>query len=205
MWRKLQMPEMQEQGATKAGGEKGKGKQVSRTLDSAPITRQGYRSGKLAEDFWVALATPHTPTSMRKTLRVIPIITKAHKDEPLEYLVNTKTAASKAITHVHIGELLAGVPWTESRVRQHVVNEVAHALYKVLVFTNPAANPLQRWKQGRWFADWTCELDGDHTCTLYVSVTAHESKIKPRKGHTFGWHKIPQEIRERIQVTIQRR
>ena len=68
VWRKLQMPEMQEQGAIRAGGEKGKGKQVSRTLDSAPITRQGYRSGKLAEDFWVALATPHTPTSMRKTL-----------------------------------------------------------------------------------------------------------------------------------------
>lgn len=200
VWRNLQTPEAQDQDPPRAGGDKGKGKQVNRTPDSAPITRQGYRSGRLADDFWAALATPHTPGTQRKTLRVTPILIKEKKDEALEYLVSSKLKAPKYIAQVHIGELLAGVPWTEARVRQHVVNEVAQALYKVFVFTNPASNPLQKWRQGKWFADWTGELDGDYVCNLYVCVLVQENKIKPRKGHTYGWNKIPQDIRERIQM-----
>lgn len=79
-----------------------------------------------------------------------------------------------------------------------LVNEAAQALYKILVFTNPASNPLQKWRQGKWFAEWTGELDGEYTCTFYVCVPVQEYKIKPRKGHSYGWHKLPQEIRERI-------
>lgn len=116
----------------------------------------------------------------------------------MDYLVNSKPNAPKHIAQVHIGELLADIPWTEARTRQHIVDEVAQALYRVFVFTNPAANPLQRWKQGKWFAEWTSELDGDHTCTIYVCVKVQESRLKPRKGHTYGWQNVPQNVKERI-------
>jgi hypothetical protein len=181
------------------GEEKGKGKLTQKAPDSTPITRQGYRSGRLADDFWIALNTPHTPTSLRKTIRVVPILTKGGQDETIEYLANTKASTPKSIAQVHIAELLAGVPWTETRVRQHVVSEVAQALYKVLVFPKPSDNPLQKWKQGKWFASWEGELEGDHTCTLFVTVPVQESKIKPRRGHTYGWSRLPSELRDRIQ------
>ena len=200
MWRKIPSSDAPEQEAARAGRGKRKGKQVSKMPESALITRQGYRTGRLADDFWAALATPNTPGSQRKTLRVIPILIKDKKEETWEYLVNNKANAQKSIAQVHIGEQLAGIPWTETRTRQHIVNEVAQALYKVLVFTNPTANPLQKWKYGKWFAEWTGELDGDYICTLYVSVPVQENKIKPRKGHSYGWHKVPQDIRECISL-----
>jgi hypothetical protein len=181
-------------------GEKGKGKQVLKTPDSAPLTRQGYRSGRLADDFWPALNAPQTPLSQKKTLRVIPILIKERRDERMEYLVNTKANSTKTVAQVHIAELLAGVPWTELRVKQHVVNEVAQALYKVFVFPNPSSNPLQKWKQGRWFANWEGDLEGDHVCTLYGGIFVQENKFKPRKGQMFGWQKVPVEIQERIQA-----
>lgn len=180
--------------------EKGKGKQPSRTSDSTPLTRQGYRSGRLADDFWTALNAPNTPPSQKKSLRVIPVLIKDKKGDHMEYLVNSKPTAPKYIAQVHIAELLAGVPWTEARVRQHVVNEVAQALYKVLVFTNPAANPLQKWKQGKWFASWEGEAEGEHICTLYVSALAQEHKIKPRKGNICSWARVPEEVKERLQL-----
>ena len=177
------------------GGERGKGKQVSRTPDLAPITRQGYRSGRLADDFWIA---PHIPASQKKTIRVIPILIKEGKEETSEYLVNTKAAMPNSIAQVHIAELLAGVPWTEARARQHVVNEVAQALYKILVFSNPSANPLQKWRQGRWFASWEGDSEGGYMCTLFVMVGVQESKIKPRRGHSCGWNKLPTDLKNRI-------
>ena len=118
----------------------------------------------------------------------------------MEYLVNSKPAAPKYIAQVHIAELLAGVPWTEARVRQHIVNEVAQTLYKVLVFPNPAANPLQKWKQGKWFASWEGEAEGEHVCTLYVSALAQDHKIKPRRGNTCSWVRLPEEIKVCIQL-----
>ena len=69
---------------------------------------------------------PHTPTSQKKTLRVIPILIK-EKEGTIDYLVNTKVTIPKPFVQVHIAELLAGVPWTETKVRQHVVNETAQA------------------------------------------------------------------------------
>lgn len=99
---------------------------------------------------------------------------------------------------MHVAELLAGIPWTESRVRHHVVNEVAQTLHKVLVFTNPFAQPSQKWKQGCSIASWAGDSEGEHTCTLYISVPVQENKVKPRKGQNFGWNWVPIEIRERI-------
>lgn len=183
----------------RVGGEKGKGK-AAKPPDSTPITRQGYRSGRLADDFWLALNVPNTPNSQRKTLRVIPILVRDRKEEQMEYLTNSKTTTSKAIAQVHIAEQLAGIPWTETRAQQHVVNEVAQALYKVLVFPNPTSNPLQRWKQGRWYANWERELDGGYTCTLYVSVLVQEPKFKPRRGQSHNWSKIPGEIGHHLQL-----
>jgi len=181
-------------------GSKGKGKQVNKPPDSAPLTRQGYRSGRLAEDFWAVLNIPNTPLSQRKTLRVIPILIRDRPDETRDYLVNTKQAASRSIALVHIAEQLAGIPWIESRARQHIVSEVAQALYKVLVFTNPSANPLQKWKQGKWFANWEGDPEGVYTCTLYVTVLAQENKIKPRKGHAHSWIRLPGDISNRVQL-----
>ena len=188
-------------GERRRGKREGKGKQV-RTPDSTPLTRQGYRSRRLADDFWLALKTPHTPLSPRKTLSVIPILAKTRNDEEVEYLTNTKADASRAITQVHIVELLAGVPWTESRVRQHVVSEAAQALYKVIGFTNPSQNPLQKWKHGKWFANWEEDKEGEYICTLYVWVATEDNKLKPRKGHSHGWSRVPIEIEERVRLHI---
>ena len=46
-------------------------------IESTPITRQGYRSGRLAEDFWTAIGMPNTPASPMKTLKVIAVVTKS--------------------------------------------------------------------------------------------------------------------------------
>jgi hypothetical protein len=82
------------------------------------------------------------------------------------------------------------------RARQHVVNETAHALHKVLVFTSNAANPLQKWHQGRWFASWSKEAEGDYICTLFVNAQVLDHKLKPRKSKNFKWIPLPEEIRE---------
>lgn len=68
------------------------------------------------------------------------------------------------------------------------------------MFTNLASNPLQKWKQGKWFACWEGEPEGDFTCTLSVSVAVQENKIKPRKGQAYGWHKLLEEIKDQIQL-----
>lgn len=81
-----------------------------------------------------------------------------------------------------------------------MVNEVAQALYKVFVFTNPSSNPLQKWKQGKWFVGWVGDPEGDQVCTFYVSIKVQEHKIKPRKGENYGWSKILDELRQRIQL-----
>lgn len=180
-----------------AGGER-KGKAATKAADSTPITRQGYRSGRLAEDFWTMLNPPNTPNSSRKTLQVIPFLLTDHNRESAEFLVDNKHTPHQPIAHVHIAELLAGLPWTESRARQHVVNEVAQALHKVLIFTNKVPNPFQKWKHGYWFAGWEGDSEGDHICTLYAIVQVQETKLKPRKGQNFGWRRVPTKIWERI-------
>jgi hypothetical protein len=180
------------------GGREAKGKAIAKALDSTPITRQGYRSGRLADDFWTTINPPNTSQSPRKTLQVILFLLTDHNRETAEYLVDNKTAPHQPIAHVHIAELLAGIPWTELRTKQHVVSEVAQALHKVLIFTSKAPNPLQKWKHGCWFANWEGDSDGEHTCTLYVTVQVQETKIKPRKGQNFGWRKVPTKIWERI-------
>lgn len=95
-----------------------------KTTESTPFTRHGYRSGRLAEDFWTALQVPHTPSSPRKTLRVIPFLIKEVGREQPEFLVNQNAQTPQPIAEVQVAEVLAGLPWTESMVRQHIVNEV---------------------------------------------------------------------------------
>ena len=167
--------------------------------DSTPITRQGYRTGRLAEDFWVALKTPNTPSSSRKTLQVIPLLIKDRQQEPAEYLVSSKSHSLQPIARVHIAELLAGVPWTETSAKSHVVSEVAHALHKIFVFTNKVVSPLQKWSQGSWYATWDEETVDEYVCTLYVTILAQEAKLKPRKGHTVSWKRAPAELWSRLQ------
>ena len=171
---------------------------IPRIPDSAPITRQGYRSGCLAEDFWAALGVPNVPLSSRKTLQVVPLLTKHQLTEQAEYLTDTKSLPLSALAQVHIAELLVGVPWTASRARQHVVNEVSHALHKVLIFNNNLSNPFQKWNQGRWFAHWAQDNDGDHICTIFVSIAVTEDKVKPRKGQYFKWQPVPADIQDQI-------
>ena len=176
--------------------DKGKDKLKTPSSESAPITRQGYRSGRLADDFWAALNIPETPHSQKKKLKVIPFITKNHSFT--EYLVDNSTQPFTSITSVHIAELLAGVPWTVPRARQHIVNEIAHALHKVLVFNNQHTTPFQAWSQGHWFSHWTRAADGDHTCTLFVSIAVPEHKIKIRKGRDLSWRAIPSAAKEAL-------
>ena len=171
---------------------------ASKTLDSAPITRQGYRTGRLAEDFWTALGLQNIPASPRKTLQAIPFLIKNPQSEQAEYLVDYKVSPPGAITQVHIAELLAGIPWTSTRARNHVVNEISHALQKVLAFNNNLSNPFQQWQQGKWFASWVEEAEGEFTCTIFVCVTVTEQKVKPRKGQNFRWQQVPEEIRAHL-------
>jgi hypothetical protein len=169
----------------------GKGKEKARVNESAPITRQGYRSGQLAEDFWKALGTPNTPQTHRKRLKVIPFLLNQAQTE---YLSDRKAKPCATITTVQVAELLAGIPWTTTRARLHVVNEVAQSLHKVLIFNNTSTSPFQKWTQGAWYAQWTHNLEGEHTCTLYAHITVSEQKIKIRRGKNLEWRKLPEPI-----------
>lgn len=92
--------------------------------------------------------------------------------------------------------MLAGVPWTTIRARQHIVNEVSQALHKVLVFNNQHNTPFQKWSQGLWHSQWARSNDGEHVCTLYVSIAVPEHKVKFRKGRELGWRSVPEPIKE---------
>ena len=162
--------------------------------DSTPITQQGYRSGRLAEDFWSALNMPNTPSANPKMLRVIPFLTKNRHTKQPKYLVDRRGQTFGAIAHVHIAGVLAGIPWTPNRAKQHVVNEVSQVLHKLLIFNNNLSNPFQNWTQDHWFAQWGPGADGEHICTLFVSIEVPEHKIKPRKGFQMGWRREPPEI-----------
>ena len=79
---------------------------------------------------------PNIPQSNRKRLRVIPFLIKNPKQgknlEWVEYLVDKSAHPFTTITFVHVVELLAGIPWTTNRARQHVVNEVSQCEPKVV-------------------------------------------------------------------------
>jgi hypothetical protein len=184
IWRKK--PPVEEQ-------EKGKGKLKTH---SAPITRQGYRTGRLAEDLWEVLNIPGTPASARKTVRVLPLLTKNYTHT--EYLVDNSKSSFAPISTVQIAEVLAGIPWTLTRARLHIVNEVSHALHKVLIFNNQNNTPIHKWEQGIWHSQWTTTEEGEHTCTLYAHIAIPESKLKIRKGKEFGWRPIPAAIQETL-------
>ena len=173
--------------------DKGKDKIKPPTSESAPLTRQGYRSGRLAEDFWSALDIPDTPQTPKKRLKVVPILTKnlEHK----EYLVDTSQQPHAAISSINIAEVLAGIPWTRQRARQHVVNETTQSLLKVLIFNNQHNTPFQKWSQGRWQAHWSASAEGEQLCTLFVTIPTPENKIKIRKGKVLRWKPIPQDMR----------
>ena len=174
--------------------ERGRGK--DKPLDSTPLTRQGYRTGRLAEDFWQALGMPNTPVTKNKVLRVIPFLTKNRHLKQAEYLVDRRGQSFSAIVYVHIAEVLAGIPWTQCRARQHIVDEVSQALHKILIFNNNLSNPFQKWVQGNWYAQWGLGTEGEVICTLYVSIDVPEQKVKPRKGQHMGWRKEPVAISE---------
>lgn len=162
--------------------------------DSAPLTRQGYRSGRLAEDLWTSIGMPQIHVSNHKLLKVIPFFTRNRLTEQPEYLVDKRGQSFSVIAHVQIAESLAGVPWTESMARQHVVNEVSQTLHKTLIFNNNLSSPFQRWTQGHWYAQWEQGAEGEYVCTLYVSIDVPEHKVKPRKGNNVGWRREPVEI-----------
>jgi hypothetical protein len=118
--------------------------------------------------------------------------------EQAEYLVDKKIPPFTTIVQVHVAEVLAGVPWSTTRAKEHIVNETSHALHRVLIFNNNLSNPFQTWNQGSWFASWVEDVEGEHTCTLLVSVAVLESKVKPKKGQNFQWQTVPATIREQI-------
>ena len=173
--------------------EKGKEKL---NMESTPITRQGYRSGRLSEDFWEVINIPGTPATSKKKLRVLPVLTKNFSHT--EFLTDNSKNPHSAITTAHIAEVLAGVPWTLQRARQHIVNETTQALHKVLIFSNQHNTPFQKWEQGLWFAQWDSTGDGENICTLYVSIAAPEAKIRIRKGRNIGWRNITGSIKEAL-------
>lgn len=94
-----------------------KGKEKEKTQpknpDSTPLTRQGYRTGRLAEDFWTVVGMSHTPNTLKKKLRVILVIIKSLDPQYTtgnEYLVDKSTQPSSPIALVHVGESLARIP-----------------------------------------------------------------------------------------------
>jgi len=168
--------------------DKGKGKQkqsAPRGSESAPLTRQGYRTGRLAEDFWIALDMPNTPKSTHKKLKVIPLLLR--NPEQTEYLIDKAQAPQQTIATIQIAEILAGVPWAPHKVKQHIVNQISHALHKVLIFNTSATNPFQNWNQGQWHAHWQQGEEDEHTCTMVACIPVPVSKIKIRKGTNLVW------------------
>jgi hypothetical protein len=137
---------------------------------------------------------PNTPSAPAKKLRVIPFLTKNRHMEQAEYLVDNRGPSFGVVAYVHIAEVLAGIPWTQVRARQHVVDEVSQTLHKLLIFNNNISNPFQSWNQGQWYAQWAQGTEGESICTLYVSIDVPEQKVKPRKGNTLSWRKEPVEI-----------
>lgn len=128
-----------------------KGKEKVKGSESAPITRQGYRSGTLADDFWTTINIPNTPNDPRKRLRVYPFLINTHN----EYLVDNQFQPHKAVSTVFISEQLVGIPWTSKRAQQHIVNAVTQELHKVLICNNQQTTPFHKWQQGRWSSQWT--------------------------------------------------
>lgn len=63
-------------------------------------------------------------------------------------------------------------------------------MLKVLVFNNQDNFPFQKWSQGKWHAHWTVTLEGDHLCSLYVTIATPENKIKIRKGKDIIWRPL---------------
>lgn len=122
--------------------EKEKGKLKTPSTEKTPLTRQGYRSGRLADDLWEVLQIPGTPTTPKKKLRVLPFIAK-HPNYA-EYLVDNSKLPFAPITSAPIAELLAGLPWTPHRAKLHIVNEVSQALLKVLIFNNQHTTPIHK-------------------------------------------------------------
>jgi len=72
-----------------------------------PKNDQVYKGELARVATWTALGSPDSPPSARKTLRVIPFLTKDMSLEHFEYLADKKTQPSGAITQVYIAELLA--------------------------------------------------------------------------------------------------
>jgi hypothetical protein len=179
------------QANTKKGKEKVK---TQKNMESTPITRQGYRTGRLAEDFWTAVSMPNTPHGRMKKLRVIPILTKG--TEQKTYLVEKKPHSFAPIAITHVAEQLAGLPWTPLRAKQHVVNELSQSLHKVFIFGNNVHNPIQKWTQGQWYVEWTAPTEGENHCTLYVSIMVTEQRGEIRKGRNLEWRTTPAAIRE---------
>ena len=175
---------------------KGKLKTQPKPPESAPITRQGYRTGRLAEDFWTAVGMPNTPHAHRKKLKVIPVLMKA--PDQREYLIEKKLNSYTPIAIAHVAEILAGIPWTMKRARQHVVNELSQALHKVLIFGNNSFNPIQQWNQGQWFSEWAATPDGEYNCTLYAIIVVTENKVKIRKGKNLEWRHSPTLLKENL-------
>jgi hypothetical protein len=169
--------------------DKGKSKLKTPAAASVPLTRQGYRSGRLADDLWDVLNIPNTPATARKKLRIIPLLTK--NQTYTKYLVDNSKPYHTPITIVHVVEQLAGVPWTLLRVKQHIVTEVSQALHKVLIFNNQSTSPIYKWDQSKWFSEWSVSEEGEHLCMLYATIAIPESKLKIRKGKDFGWRQIP--------------
>lgn len=116
--------------------------------------------------------------------------------EHQDYLVDNSHQPHTSITTIHITEILAGIPWTTQRARQHIVNEIAQGLLKVLIFNNPHNTPFQKWSQGRWHAHWTPTADGEQLCTIFVTIAPPENKIKIRKGKQLKWKPSPPSIME---------
>ena len=85
---------------------------------------------------------PNTPQSHRKNLKVIPHLIK--NKEPAEYLVDNSKKPFATMTTMHVAELLAEIPWTTTRARQHVVNKIAHTLHKVLIFNSQLTSPFKK-------------------------------------------------------------
>lgn len=114
-----------------------------------------------------------------------PLSTKRKWHRSTGILSGSKIQNTQPIAQVNIAELLAWILWTENKVRQHIVNEVSQALHIILVFTNRAANPLQRWKHGTWMSSWEGEPEG----RIYMYVvckhldSGNQSQIKKRTKH----------------------
>ena len=144
---------------------------------------------------------PNTPHATHKKLKVIPLLLKnpTHTQYVIDKAQDPQWPSTDDRYHTDSGDTCR-CTLDSSRAKQHIVNEISHALRKVLIFNTNASNPFQTWTQGQWHAQWQKGEDEEHICTMFVCIPVPDYKIKIRIGKNLVWRKTGPTIQDLLNM-----